>query len=1077
MFSRFFIDRPIFASVVALVTVLAGAIAIGTLPVAQYPDITPPTILVTAFYPGADAKVVAETVAQVIEQEVNGVEDMLYMSSVSGADGSYQLTVTFAVGTNLNDANVLVQNRVSTAIASLPEEVQRLGVPTKKQSSSMTMVLSLVSPDGTYDELFLSNYAKLNMRDELLRLDGVGEVEVFGAEEYSMRIWLNPAKLKGRNLTTADVVSAIREQNVQVAAGQIGQPPSPKGQDFQLSVNTRGRLETEAEFEDIILRADGTRITRLRDVARVELGAESYGTRSSATGAPSAALLIYQTPGSNALDVSRDVRAKFEELKLRFPKDMDYVVPLDTTEFVQRSIREVVTTLAIAIGMVFLTLFVFLQDWRITLIPAITIPVALIGTFLFMSVMGLSINLLTLFGLVLAIGIVVDDAIVVVENSARLVQENGLSPRDAAIRTMREVTGPIIATTLVLLAVFIPTASLGGITGQLYRQFALTIATATVLSSINALTLSPALAALFVRASDRRPNIFFRLFNWVFDGITRLYTAIANLFMRLRPLVMIAFVAMAIATIWGLNQLPRGFFPQEDQGYAVASLQLPDAASLERTTDAMEKAEAILGNMKGVDEWVAIAGFSMLNGGSASNEAVIFVGLDPWSERTTPDLQLDAMVGKLWGAMGQMQEANSFIFVMPAIMGLGTTGGFELKLQDRGNLGLETLQAMTYELMGAANAQPTLGQVYSLFRANTPQLYLDVDRTKAKTLGIPLTAVFDTLQTFLGSVYVNDFNRFGRTYQVRVQAEPEFRQSSEDIKRLDVRNSRGEMVPLGTLLNVSDSVGPQLISRYNMYPAATISGEAAPGYSSGDALQVMEKLAASKLPSTMGIEWTGMSYQQKTTGDEGTMLFVLAIVLVYLVLCAQYENWFLPLSVILVVPVALSGTVLALMIRGLENNIYTQVGIVLLVALASKNAILIAEFARDICVREGKPPVQAALEAARLRFRPIIMTALTFLLGVLPLVFATGPGSASRQALGTAVFGGMIAATIFAILLVPVFFVYVSWQYKKHVKPQPAPVAAPPQEIEVAEVEMPAAEADASSEPTTPDQSERKPPT
>ncbi|MGE3181239.1 MAG: efflux RND transporter permease subunit [Phycisphaerae bacterium] len=1040
MFSRFFIDRPIFASVVALVTVLAGAIAIGTLPVAQYPEITPPTILVTAFYPGADAKVVAETVAQPIEQEVNGVEDMLYMSSVCAADGSYQLTVTFAVGTNLDDANVLVQNRVATAISSLPEEVQRLGVTTKKQSSSMIMVLTLISPNGEYDDLYLSNYAKLNMRDELLRIDGVGEVEVFGAEEYSMRVWLNPAKLKGRNLTTSDVVAAIREQNVQVAAGQIGQPPSPEGQDFQLTVNTRGRLATEEEFGDIILRADGTRITRLRDVARIELGAESYGLKSSSTGSPTAAILIYQTPGANALSVSKLVREKFGELRSRFPRGMTYDIPLDTTDFVNRSIREVVTTLAIAVGLVFLTLFIFLQDWRVTLIPALTIPVSLIGTFVFMSGMGLSINLLTLFGLVLAIGIVVDDAIVVVENAARLVHDNGLSPRDAAVRTMREVTGPIIATTLVLMAVFVPTASLGGITGQLYRQFALTIATATVLSSVNALTLSPALSAIFLRPLDHRPNFFFRWFNSFFDGLTRMYSAIASGFMRARVLVLLVFLGLTGVTLWGLGQLPKGFFPQEDQGFAIATLQLPDAASLQRTTDVVKEAEAILRETPGVEKWVAISGFSLLNGGAASNEATAFISFDPWSERTTPELQLDAMVGKLWGSLGQIQDANTFVFVMPAIMGLGNSGGFELKLQDRGNLGLDTLQAMTFELVGAAAAQPVLGPTFSLFRATVPQLYLDVDRTKAKTLGIPLTAVFDTLQTFLGSVYVNDFNRFGRTYQVRVQAEPEFRQSSEDIKKLDVRNVRGEMVPLGTLLSVSDSVGPQLISRYNMYPASTISGDAAPGYSSGDALQVMEKLAASKLPSTMGIEWTGMSYQEKTSGDEGTLLFVLAIVLVYLVLCAQYENWFLPLSVILVVPIALSGTVVALWLRGLDNNIYTQVGIILLVALASKNAILIAEFARDICVREGKPPVQAALEAARLRFRPIIMTALTFLLGVLPLVFATGPGSASRRALGTAVFGGMIAATIFAILLVPIFFVYVSWQYKKHIQPQPQPI-------------------------------------
>ena len=1025
MFSKFFIDRPIFASVVSIVIVLAGLVTMRTLPIAQYPEISPPTVQVTANYPGANAEVVAETVAQVIEEQVNGVEGMLYMSSNCSNTGSYALTVTFEVGTDLDMAAVLVQNRVAIAEPSLPEEVKQLGVSTKKQSTNILLIASLYAPDEEYDTLFLSNYASLRIRDELARIDGVGDVRIFGARDYSMRIWLDADRLKARQLTTSDVVAALREQNVQVAAGMVGQEPAPSGQQFQYTVTTRGRLKSAEQFGDIILRnAPGSRLIRVKDVARIELGAKNYGERVQYNGKPSVALGIYQLPGANALDVADQVTAKLAELAKDFPPGMKYFVPFDTTDFVDTAIEEVVQTLLIAVLLVFVTIFVFLQDWRATLIPALTIPVSLIGTFAVMAALGVSINMLSLFGIVLAIGIVVDDAIVVVENAARNIDELGLSAREATIRAMREVTGPVIATTLVLLAVFIPTAFLGGITGQLYRQFSLTIATATVFSSLNALTLSPALCALVLRPGQVSHNWFFRLFNNAFDHTRNLYGRLLTGLIRRAAVTLVCFVLLVGAAFWAFGRLPTGFVPVEDQGYAFVIIQLPDAASVERTSAVVEELNRRFATMEGIQNYVGIVGFSLVDMAPSSNMATMWIVFDPWSKRTAKGLTQDALVGQMWQSFADIQEARIFAFPPPAIRGLGFAGGFLMELQDRGGVGLEVLQQVAGDVIQSANSQSQLKEVYTTFRANVPQLYADVDRTQAKTLDIPLSNIFDTLQAYLGSVYVNDFNKFGRTYQVKVQADASFRNSAEDIRRLEVRNGRGQMIPLGSVASIDEAVGPQLVRRYNMYPSAVINGKAASGFSSGQALALMEQLAKSKLPASIGYEWTGMSYQEKVTSSQTLLTFLLAVTFVYLVLCAQYESWSSPLMVILSVPLALLGTAGAVMARGMDVNVYTQIGIVLLIALASKTSILIVEFAkakRDA----GEEIVEASLEAARLRFRPVLMTAFTFILGVIPLVIASGAGSASRQALGTAVFGGMIAATLLLLLFVPVFYVVI----------------------------------------------------
>jgi HAE1 family hydrophobic/amphiphilic exporter-1 len=1047
MFSKFFVEHPIFANVIAIVTMIIGGVSLFMLPIERYPDITPPTVMVTAFYPGADAATLADTVAAPIEQEINGVEGMLYMSSTCSSDGSYKATVTFEVGTDLDQAQVLVQNRVAIAMPKLPQEVQRQGVTAKKQSTNIVLVASLVSPDGRYDDLFLSNYATLRVKDQLSRVAGVGEAQVIGSGNYGMRIWIDPEKLKARNLTTEDVLSAVREQNIQVAAGQVGQTPSPTTQGFQYNVTTLGRLTDPAQFGDIIIKADdraldnravdsrssdgstneqlamSSRLARVKDVARVELGSQSYDMWCEIGGKPAASVLIFQLPGANALQVAEDVRLAMEEIKPSFPEGLEYIIPFDTTIFVDESIHEVYKTLFEAGVLVLIVILVFLQDWRAVLIPATTVPVTIIGAFAAMYALGFSVNMLTLFGLVLAIGIVVDDAIVIVENAMHHIDHNKLPPKEATIKAMSEVLGPVIGITLVLMAVFLPTIFLSGITGQLYQQFALTIAATAVISAINAVTLKPAQCAVYLRPTKPRKNFFYRGFNAVYERCERVYTAIVRVLVRQVALSMIVFVAVTAFTGWWYMKLPTGFLPTEDQGYAIVGLKLPDAASQTRTRSVVDQVSHILRNTPGVKSWFLLGGQSILDQAVASNAAAIYITYTPWSEREgQPGQSQMEILGSLMAQFQQVREAMVFAFPPPAIQGLGVSGGFQLQLEDRGGVGLPELQKVLQEMLQAGNGQTGLAGLQSTFRAEVPLLYADVDREKAKSLGIPLDSIFNTLQTALGSAYVNDFNMFGRTYQVRVQADQKFRLEPEDILKLEVRDRRGNMVPLGTLCKVEKRLGPQIVPRYNMYPSAMINGSAAPGYSSGEALKLMEQMAAQKLPSSMGIEWTGMSFQEKRVGSQAVYVFGMAVLMVYLVLAAQYESWILPAAVILVVPLALLGTVAAVAYRGFDNNIYTQIGVVLIIALASKNAILIVEFARELR-HQGKSILEAAVEASRLRFRPILMTSFAFILGIFPLVNATGAGAASRQSLGTAVFGGMLAATILAVFFVPVFYV------------------------------------------------------
>ena len=1022
MFSRFFIERPIFANVIAIVTILIGLVALWALPIEQYPEITPPTVRVTAMYPGANAQTVADTVAAPIEQQVNGVENMLYMSSTCSSDGSYSLTVTFEIGTDLDEAQVLVQNRVAIADSLLPEEVRRQGVTVKKQSTNIIIVATLTSENNQYDSLFLSNFANLQVRDELSRVAGVGDVTIFGGSNYSMRVWLDPEQLKVRNLTTQDVMAAIQEQNVQVAAGQVGQSPAPADQNFQLIVTALGRLSDASQFENVIIKSgDEGRVTYLRDVARVELGAQTYDQFSLKNGQPCASLAVFQLPGANALNVAAGVRETIDRLGESFPPGLLYDYPLDTTKFVDASIHEVYKTLIEAGVLVLIVILVFLQDWRAVLIPATTVPVTIIGAFAAMAALGFTVNMLTLFGLVLAIGIVVDDAIVIVENAAHHI-EQGMPPKQATIKAMGEVLGPIIGITLVLMAVFVPTAFLGGITGQLYRQFALTIAATALISAINAVTLKPAQCALWLRRPSEKKNAFYRGFNYAYGFVERGYTAVIRRLVRWSFAVMLAFVALVGLTAWWYNRVPTGFLPIEDQGYALISVQLPDAASQQRTREVVDKINAMLAQEPGLQDYFGIGGFSMIDGSAASNAATFFIMFKDWSERQDPSLSQEAILGRVSGELAKMQESIAFAFPPPAIRGLGVRSGFQMQVEDRAATGLIELQQAVQQIMEAARSQSGLAGLNTMFRAGVPQLYVDIDRVKVKTLEIPLNSVFGTLQAYLGSAYVNDFNKFGRTFQVRVQADQRFRVEPEDIRRLEVRTASGDMIPLGTIAKVEKSFGPQIINRYNLYPSASVTGEPAPGYSSGEALQLMEQLAARELPRSMGYEWTGMSYQEKKVGGEALLIFTFAVLLVYLVLAAQYESWLLPAAVILVVPMGLLGAIAAVAVRGMDNNIYTQIGIVLIIALASKNAILIVEFARELH-HHGRSILDAAIEASRLRFRPILMTSFAFILGVFPLVIADGAGAAGQRALGTAVFGGMIASTILSVFFVPVFFV------------------------------------------------------
>ena len=1023
MFSKFFIYRPIFACVVSIAILIVGTVALVGLPIARYPQIAPPTIQVTAMYPGATAETVAETVATPIEQQINGVEGMLYMTSTSSSDGTMSLKVTFEVGADLDMANVLTQNRVSLAEPKLPEEVRRLGVTVKKQSPEILYLVCLASPDGRYDESFLSNYASMRIRDELSRINGVGEVTLFSAE-YGMRIWLDPDRMRARNLTTNDVVAAIREQNIEVAAGKIGEPPAPPGTAFQLTVNSRGRLSEVAEFENIIVKTgDDGRMTRVRDVARVELGAENYNLQALLDGKTAAVMAVYQLPGANAIAVADGINARLKELAAAFPEGLEYQIAYDFTEVIRASLKEVVVTLLITVALVVFTVYIFLQNFRATLIPAVTIPVSLIGTFAVMAALGYSLNLLTLFGLILVIGIVVDDAIVVVENTSRLIDQ-GKPPKQAAVQSMTEVTGPVVATTLVLLVVFVPTVFMGGITGRLFSQFAVTISVATIFSSINALTLSPALCGILLRPQPERAAAPFRAFNTALDWATRGYVGAVRKALRLAAPGVVAYAALAVVAIWGLGALPTGFVPQEDEGLVLINVQLPDGASLQRTTDVTDRINELLVGTEGIRNVVVINGFSMIDGSRASNNATAFVTLTNWDERTTPDLEQSALAASINRRLATIQEAQAVAFLKPSLDGIGASGGVMCQLQDRGGAGFGMLQSAANDIVADANAQAGLERVFTTFRASVPQIFLDIDREQVKAMGIPLQNVYDALAAFMGSAYVNDFTLFGRNYKVKVQSEAPFRATPQDIARIEVRGPEGAMIPLGAVMEIQESFGPQTVTHFNIYPAARVNGQPASGFSSGQAMALMEQLATRKLPPSMGFEWTELSFEEKAAAGGSAMIFAFSIVMVYLVLAAQYESWSLPWSIVLGVPTALVGATAGIILRGFDFNVYTQIGIVLLIGLSAKTAILIVEFAK-VQRESGRTIAEAAVDAAQLRFRAVLMTAFSFILGVIPLLIATGAGAASRQVLGTAVFFGMLFATIVGVVAVPMLYYVV----------------------------------------------------
>ncbi|MCP4261730.1 MAG: multidrug efflux RND transporter permease subunit [Planctomycetes bacterium] len=1025
MLSQFFINRPIFACVISLVILLVGGISIPLLPIEKTPDITPPTVGISASYPGASAQVIADTVAAPIEEQVNGVDNMLYMSSKSSSDGSMDLTVTFEVGTDIDMSQVLVQNRVAIAEPLLPEEVRRQGVKTEKKSTNLTLMVNLISPDESYDEIFISNYINLYIKDTLARIPGVGSITVFGAKDFGMRIWLNPEKMKFRGLTSIDVLNAIKEQNIQVAAGQIGAAPAPEGQVFEYTINTAGRLTTAEDFENIVLRSGKEgRFLYLKDVARIELGAQSYQWSVGYNGKPSVAVGIYQLPGANALQIAGDVRAEMDSIAQDFPKGMEYVVGYDPTKFISVSIKEVVVTLVIAVILVVLTVYIFLQDLRTTLIPALTIPVSLIGTFAVMMAMGISINTLSLFGLILVIGIVVDDSICVVENTMRIIDEEKLSAKEATSKAMKQITGPVIATTLVLLAVFVPTAMMGGITGRLYRQFAITISVATCFSSLNALTLSPALCGMLLRPTPESHGWFFTRFNNLFDRTTNGYMRIVHRLVRKTAIVMVGFLILLGLLAFSFTRVPGGFIPNEDEGYVFVSAILPDGASLRRTEKVMTKIDAILKDTPGVKDYISINGYSLIDSMVTSNAGTIFVIFDDWDERTADELKISAILQNLQFKLAQVDEALCFAFSPPPIQGLGSAGGFEFQLQDRGGTGTILLQTVGEDMVFEGNANPSLTRMSSGLRATVPQLYLDIDRIKAKNMNVPLQTIFTTLQANLGSLYVNDFNLFGKTFKVMMQADSHFREKIEDITRLEVKSAAGKMIPLDTLIKVEEVAGPQAIFRYNLYPTTKISGAPAPGKSTGESIEAMEAMAEEIMPPSMGYEWTGVTYQQIKAGNMAPVIFTLAFIFVYLFLAAQYESWSIPYAIILSVPLALLGAILSTWARSFDNNIYTQIGFVLLIGLCAKTAILIVEFAKQLH-DEGKPILEAATDAARLRFRPLLMTAVSFILGVFPLVIASGAGAVSRQSLGTAVCGGMLCSTVFGVLLIPVFYVVI----------------------------------------------------
>ena len=1099
MLARFFVDRPIFATVISIVIILIGLVALNGLPIAQYPEVVPPTVSVTTTYPGASAKVVAETVAAPIEQEVNGVENMLYMLSKSGNDGSMTLDVTFRTGTNLDFAQVLTQNRVAIAEAKLPEEVKRQGVTVKKKSPMILLCVNLLSPDGRYDQLYLSNYATIQVKDTLARLPGVGDVSFLGARDYSMRVWLDPTQLAARNMTAGDVVNALREQNVQVAAGRIGQPPAPAGLDFQYTINTLGRLLDPEQFAQIVLKTGAQgQITRLADVGRVELGSKSYDVSSYLDGQPSVTLALYQLPGANALATAQSIRAEMDRLAARFPQGMEYRIVYDTTVFVNESVHEVYKTLTEAFILVFLVVLIFLQDWRATLLPMIDVPVSLVGTLAVMSVLGFSLNNLSLFGLVLAIGIVVDDAIVVVENVERWMAQ-GLPPREATIKALDEITGPVIAITLVLSAVFIPTAFIPGISGQFYRQFALTIATATIISAINAMTMAPARAVTLIKPhahGEARPEAlprvavivlvallvdfllearvagllglgggghepsahgaggggaglwvlrgalfvaggvlgaalngpvnrallaFFAQFNRFFEWLGAVYGRVVGLLVRAPVFALAGYAALMVLTWYGFRTVPSGFIPQQDKGYLVVNLQLPDGASLERSEEVTQRVDRIVRETPGVQHTISVPGYSVLTATNVSNVGGMFVILEPFEERVASGRSADVVLADLRRRFQRMQDAIVVAFGAPPVDGLGSTGGFKLQVQDRSDAGFEALQGVVENVIRAGEAQPGLVGLFSSFRASQPQLYVDIDRTKAKALGVALDDVFATLQVYLGSAYVNDFTRFGRNWQVNVQADAGFRIRPEDIGALKVRSRDGKMVPLATLLSVRDTTGPAIVYHYNMFPSAEVSGGTARGVSSGTAIGLMEAVAQRELPTGMGFEWTELTLQEILAGNTAVFVFAFGALLVFMVLAGQYESWSLPGAIILIVPMCLLAAITGVWAVGSDNNIFTQIGLVVLIGLAAKNAILIVEFAKQL-QEQGKTRQEAIVEACRVRLRPIIMTSLAFILGVVPLVTTTGAGAEMRFALGIAVFSGMLGVTAFGLFFTPVFY-------------------------------------------------------
>ena len=1033
--SRFFVDRPIFAGVLSVLMLLAGLIAMWRLPISEYPEVVPPSIVVEAKFPGANPAEIAETVASPLEEQINGVEGMLYVNSLATTDGNLSLTVTFEIGTDPDLAQQKVQNRVSQAEPRLPDIVRQLGVTVSKRSPDLTMVVHLRSPNERYDMLYLRNYATLNVRDRLARISGVGQVGLFGSGDYAMRVWLNPDKVAERNLTAGEVVAAIQSQNVQVAAGIIGGAPYDSGVQFQLPINISGRLETPEEFQNIIIKreADGT-ITRLGDVARVEMEAQQYALRSLLDNKPAVAIPIFASPGSNALDISSNVRATMEELKQNFPDDLDYSIVYDPTVFVRGSIKSVIKTLLEAIALVVVVVTIFLQTWRASIIPLLAVPVSIIGTFALMLLMGFSINVLSLFGLILAIGIVVDDAIVVVENVERNI-ERGLSPRDATVAAMREVTGPIIATSLVITGVFVPIAFISGLTGQFYQQFALTIAIATIISTINSLTLSPALSAVLLRGHDAPKDWltrgmdfvfgwFFRGFNRFFNRSTEMYAGGVKRLLGVKAIMMALYAGLLVLTWQGFQILPTGFVPLQDKQYLVSFAQLPQGATLDRTEDVIREMSDIALKEPGVESAVAFPGLSINGFVNSSSAGIVFVTLTDFDERKSDDLSGLAIAGKLQQKFAAIDEAFVAIFPAPPVQGLGTVGGFKLQVQDRSDQGYRALDDAMKQVLAKAWAAPELTGVFSSYNINVPQLQATLDRTKVQQLGVPVDEIFRTMQVYLGSMYVNDFNAFGRTYQVIAQADKPYRSSPEDILRLQTRNSDGDMVPLGSVLSVSETFGPDTAMRYNAFRSADLNGNAAPGYSSGEAQAAISKILDETLPPGMSYEWTELTYQQILAGNTAIFIFPICILLVFLVLAAQYESLTMPLAVILIVPMSILSAVFGVYLFGGDNNIFTQISLFVLAGLASKNAILIVEFAREL-EHQGRSTVQAAIEASRLRLRPILMTSLAFIMGVVPLVLSSGAGAEMRHAIGIAVFSGMLGVTIFGLILTPVFYVLV----------------------------------------------------